>query len=476
MQQAINNAIYTCTTTGATRNWYPQPLYFGTSSATCDSAHAALTRYNTGAIEYCDGSTWKVLASGSTILGSTVTGANPQRSGDATTGLFSPVASAVSVVTAGTERVRFDGNGNVGVGGVAVSGISLDVGARTDSIRPAVGTTAQQPGCAAGSEGAIRYNTTIKTIEMCDGASWTRIVSSTCDNAPAYFPFTALTAQAPSTLLTSNIAAITGMDAGCAATVYVGGSGTPEYRVCSTSNCSSVDINWTTANNTVAMQGKYLQLRATSSATAGAMIVVTANIGPVSSEWNVTTSAADCSGNPVGTVCGDGSVYAGTSPAGGAMYTTRCDAGQTWSGSACTGARSTKSWNDGQSNWVDTSLTNCATSGACPNDGQAGTASLVYEDANYVLAGTQLHVAAQYCYDLSIHSQTDWYLPSINELNVLYTNAAAIGNFLTDGTWYWSSSETSNTYGWYQRFNDGIQSYAAAGGKNAGMYARCVRR
>ncbi len=450
------------------------PYFFGTTSDTCDGTLAGLTRYNGGALELCNGAAWVGVGSGaSAILGSTTTGANPQRSGDATTGLFSPAASAVSVVTAGTERVRFDGSGNVGVGGTAVTGISLDVGTRTDSFRPAVGTTAQQPGCAAGTEGAIRYNTTIKTIEMCDGTSWTRILGSTCDSAPAYFPFSALTAQAPSTLVTSAIAAITGMDVGCGATVSVGGSGSPEYRVCSTSNCSSVDINWTQANNSVAMQGKYLQLRATTSATAGAMITVAGNIGPVSSEWQVSTAASDCSGNPIGTVCGDGTVYAGTSPAGGAMYTMRCDAGQTWSGSACTGARTAQTWNDGQGYWVDTSLTNCASAAACPGDGEANTTALIVEDANYGFGGMQTHAAAQYCADLNIHSQTDWYLPSINEMNVLYASAAAIGNFLVGGSLYWSSSEYNSSYGWFERFSDGYQNID---GKNSGYTIRCVRR
>ncbi|MDQ8030471.1 MAG: hypothetical protein REJ50_00525 [Bordetella sp.] len=117
MQQAVNSAIYTCTTTGATRNWYPQPLYFGTSSATCDSAHAALTRYNAGAIEFCNGSAWTALSSGSDIvLGSTATGTNPSRSGDLTTGLFSPAADNVAISAAGAEALRVTANGNVGIG------------------------------------------------------------------------------------------------------------------------------------------------------------------------------------------------------------------------------------------------------------------------------------------------------------------------------------------------------------------------
>lgn len=50
-QQAVNNALYQCTTTGVTQKWYPQSLYLGGTAATCDADHAGLMRYgsNVGA-------------------------------------------------------------------------------------------------------------------------------------------------------------------------------------------------------------------------------------------------------------------------------------------------------------------------------------------------------------------------------------------------------------------------------------------
>lgn len=68
-EQAHNNGIFLCTTTGATRNWYPEPLYIGVSSATCDTAHASLLRYNSGSLEVCNGSAWVTAGSGSSIDG-----------------------------------------------------------------------------------------------------------------------------------------------------------------------------------------------------------------------------------------------------------------------------------------------------------------------------------------------------------------------------------------------------------------------
>lgn len=60
-QQANNNAIYQCTSTGGTQKWYPQPLYIGTSSATCDASHEGLHRYNNGTVEFCNGYAWTSL-------------------------------------------------------------------------------------------------------------------------------------------------------------------------------------------------------------------------------------------------------------------------------------------------------------------------------------------------------------------------------------------------------------------------------
>jgi len=87
--------------------------------------------------------------------------------------------------------------------------------------------------------------------------------------------------------------------------------------------------------------------------------------------------------------------------------------------------------------------------------GQSNTATLITLDSNSVTAGTQLHQAAQDCSDLNEDAHTDWYLPSQNELNVLYTNRAAIGNFNLGGWYYWTSVESANTPAWRQRFSDG---------------------
>lgn len=328
--------------------------------------------------------------------------------------------------------------------------------------------------CVAGVAGGMRYSSTQGCVEVCDGSAWGCMVTDTCDSAPAFFAFTDQNSLGTSTQYSSNIVAITGMDSGCNATVSVSGSGTPEYRVCSTSNCSSVDIAWTTSNNSVAMQGKYLQLRATTAGTAGTTYTITASIGPVSSDWNITTTPTNCSAGAIGTVCADGSVYAGTSPDGGVpMYVTRCDYNQTWSGSACINTRTGITWNNGQSDWVDTSLVNCGSVPACDVSGETNTTTLSSADSDSNDAGVQPHAAAKYCDDLVIHGNSDWYLPSAPELNVIYANKTAIGQFDTGGDYYWSSSENDNGNAWYQEFSNGAQGVFT---KAAGNWVRCARR
>jgi len=54
--------------------------------------------------------------------------------------------------------------------------------------------------------------------------------------------------------------------------------------------------------------------------------------------------------------------------------------------------------------------------------------------------------AAKLCHDLVIDSYNDWFLPSMDELNMLYQNRLKIGGFVYKGA-YWSSSEYNGPFG-----------------------------
>ncbi|NNK69588.1 MAG: TIR domain-containing protein [Flavobacteriaceae bacterium] len=77
--------------------------------------------------------------------------------------------------------------------------------------------------------------------------------------------------------------------------------------------------------------------------------------------------------------------------------------------------------------------------------GKSNTEQLVkiFGDGNY---------PAKICSDLEIEGFTDWYLPSQEELDLLYDNKA-LGNF--SHAYYWSSTEISNRDVYYRSFFDG---------------------
>lgn len=321
--------------------------------------------------------------------------------------------------------------------------------------------------CSGTTEGAIRYSDTNSCIELCNGSSWDCISVAACgDASPAAFNFTDLTNQSTSTQVTSNILQITGLS--CTVNVAVSGEGSPQYRTCSDSGCSTVLIDWTSSTGTID-NNDYIQLRLTTSATGGDTYSATLSVGTGADVWDASTTG-DCTGSPVaGTVCSDGTVYAGMSPDGNVkMYVTRCDVGMTWNGSTCTGTRSSLPWNAGNtSGYVTTSQTSSVT-------GESNTGTLASTDADSATGGTQDHVAGKTCNDLSQDGHTDWYLPAKAELNVIYGNKTAIGHFNTGGTYYWSSSEyiTANS-AWRQRFSDGSQ---GSNGKHFTSAVRCARR
>jgi hypothetical protein len=82
--------------------------------------------------------------------------------------------------------------------------------------------------------------------------------------------------------------------------------------------------------------------------------------------------------------------------------------------------------------------------------GAANTAAIV--------AGcSESSIAARICNNLVLNGYSDWFLPSKDELNLMYQNLklAGIGGFA--GDFYWSSSEDSSNYAWGQDFSTGLQ-------------------
>ena len=67
--------------------------------------------------------------------------------------------------------------------------------------------------------------------------------------------------------------------------------------------------------------------------------------------------------------------------------------------------------------------------------------------------------AAKICYDLSIGGYSDWYLPSKDELNLIYTVLSKNGVSDFEDSYYWSSTETDKYQAWLQWMDSGDQEF-----------------
>ncbi len=114
--------------------------------------------------------------------------------------------------------------------------------------------------------------------------------------------------------------------------------------------------------------------------------------------------------------------------------------------------------------WYNGSYVVTGATGTAIGTGQVNTTAIV----NIQGAGSY---AAKLCHDLTVGGYSDWFLPSKDELNKLYTNKVAIGGFAADG--YWSSSEYNANSAWAQDFSIGNQHYSL--NKNNTYRVRAVR-
>jgi len=97
-----------------------------------------------------------------------------------------------------------------------------------------------------------------------------------------------------------------------------------------------------------------------------------------------------------------------------------------------------------------------------------------------IVAGcNQSGIAAKLCADYSITTNgvtyNDWWLPSINELEKLYSNRALIGGFNAPTVDYWSSSQGRDKLAYVLRSTTGGVSYTNKSGGDNGIAVRAVR-
>ena len=145
-----------------------------------------------------------------------------------------------------------------------------------------------------------------------------------------------------------------------------------------------------------------------------------------------------------------------TGPAGGTIFYVDVDraAGSQYFEVACAG------WSDGTCGGSD--LTDPGIAWGCfgtlisDADGTAiGTGA--QNTAEIVAGCPESGIAAKVADALVLGGQTDWFLPSQDELNQMYVEQTAIGGFSVGD--YWSSSESDAKLAWNKSFYSGWQYY-----------------
>lgn len=94
-------------------------------------------------------------------------------------------------------------------------------------------------------------------------------------------------------------------------------------------------------------------------------------------------------------------------------------------------------------------------------------------ECSEVLGSSNWEGAKSLCSEYRGGGYSDWYLPSKDELNLVYINLRITGK-ISGNDWFWSSSEYNNDSAWEQRFSDGKQGNSNYD-KNSTCSVRAVR-
>lgn len=171
------------------------------------------------------------------------------------------------------------------------------------------------------------------------------------------------------------------------------------------------------------------------------------------------TSSDPCDGSPsLGQLCSDETIYVGLSPDGNvSMFTTPADAGG-------------MPFNNGNNTgFVDIAADSTT-------QGSTNTATWAAADSDSITPGVQPHIAPSFCFNLTAHGHSDWYLPAEQEFDVLHdnNNEGTLAGTVS-GNYYWTSSEHWQDATGYKE-GPVTGSGGGSGFKHFGNIVRCVRK
>ena len=411
--------------------WGEGGIRVGTSITTCDPAAEGAIRYSSVSLrhESCDGVSWDGMGGGG--AGASL----PSRSVQ-----FNSAGSL-----GGSADLVFSSASRLGVGTDAPYALlHVDGEAIFGSTSLACGST---------TEGGLRWNNTDNTFEMCDGSAWRLMVAAlptvflvlspnsnngmnvdgSCGNATCYGTNVTFTLQNQGVLTSAAITtALTN-------TTYF------EF-VSDTCNGATLAASQTC---TIVVRPK-----ATGNTSYTGNLQITANNNPLATLGG-TSSNFGCVPGRVG----GGGVYAACALPGG--YDLVVLPG------GCSGVTTNPTCSGTDGNPVRMTFGSGSPTGWTASTGPQNTVDL----AAYA-GGSVSYPAVSYCMDMNYGGKTDWYLPSIGELQTyLYPNRVAIGGFAA--TNYWSSSPYNTIdYQWIDFSN----AFISGSGGWSSILVRCARR
>ena len=139
----------------------------------------------------------------------------------------------------------------------------------------------------------------------------------------------------------------------------------------------------------------------------------------------------------------------GTGPAGGLIFYDKGSYSDGWR--YLETAPASTEWTGKE--WDSSSGTRIRGTGTDIGKGQSNTTKIIG------IQGKGSTYAAQLCDALTVGGYSDWFLPSKDELNLMYTNLKVFGVGGFAANYYWSSSEYGVAHAWYQYFYNGVQYY-----------------
>jgi hypothetical protein len=187
----------------------------------------------------------------------------------------------------------------------------------------------------------------------------------------------------------------------------------------------------------------------TTIAPAPATTTTTTTIAPAPATTTTTTTTTTIA--PASCATGGVCIVGDTGPGGGKVFYVHASGtfacGATLA-STCKYLEAAPSDHSSTAKWCSNNSSSLGVTATGIGSGMSNTAT-----ADSTCTSGAIQVAADY----TNNGKTDWHLPSKDELNQMYVNKVAIGDFAI--AIYWSSSENDAATAWYQGFGGGYQAY-----------------